>query len=217
MTDVVGSQDWVSGGVEEAGPRVMSVVFLSSDSRCSGELTLSSDITALSGACSQSGTAAFMGTLLGGNSLGYSPEIGLSCPPGVSTGTGWVLMGGTTLSSGRKAMIFRSALRFRQVIRPDPSTRTRYWLNGRDSTTLPVRSHLFAWMPCWFWIWTLFPASRSGRFRVCFCRDSSCLPNRTRIASSRFFHVSCQIGKICPCSKCNATWDRNAVLQSTAK
>ena len=52
-TDVIGSQDWVSDGVVEAGPGVMYVVSLSSDSRCSGELTDSADITAFSGACSQ--------------------------------------------------------------------------------------------------------------------------------------------------------------------
>ena len=58
---------------------------------------------------------------------------------------------------------FLRNLRLRSVVRPDPSTRTRYWSNWRTSTPLPVVSPLSGWFPVWFCMRTVSPGGHCQR------------------------------------------------------
>ena len=64
-----------------------------------------------------------------------------------SVHTGWIL--------------HRNCL-LRRVSRPEPCTCTVYCALGCTILTMPVLSHRFGAMPCWFWITTGSPITRGG-------------------------------------------------------
>ena len=107
----------------------------------------------------------------------------------VWTGPGAIIRG----ALGTTGVYCRRNLRLRNVMRPDPSTLTTYWLNWRTSMMMPVLSHLVGCGPVWFWMRTVSPTCRGGNVRVCSDSRSASRMCRLRRASSLAMSVSCQV------------------------
>ena len=77
------------------------------------------------------------------------------------------LSAGVTVVGMLMGVYFRKNFLFLSVVRPVPSTLTKYWSCGLVSKTVPVLSHLLGLGPLWFCRKTLSPTVRGANLVVC--------------------------------------------------
>ena len=89
------------------------------------------------------GSAVAGGSVVVGSevSIRVGASVSLTCGANVSIISSCLLWNGVN---------FLKYCRFLRVNLPEPSTFTTYWWNWRTSTTVPVRSQRFGWLPVRF-------------------------------------------------------------------